>query len=106
MATIDKSLPNTMTEVELPEEETVDATEAVTDTSMDGETKIEMDEEGGATIDFDPSAVALEGGEDHDANLAEYLEDNVLGPLASQLMDQYNTYKETKAFGKSKKVGS
>ena len=96
MATIDKSLPNTMTEVELPEEETVDATEAVTDTSMDGETKIEMDEEGGATIDFDPSAVALEGGEDHDANLAEYLEDNVLGPLASQLMDQYNTYKETR----------
>lgn len=96
MATIDKSLPNTMTEVELPEEETVDATEAVTDTSMDGETKIEMDEEGGATIDFDPSAVALEGGEDHDANLAEYLEENVLGPLASQLMDQYNTYKETR----------
>ena len=96
MATIDKSLPNTMTEVELPEEETVDATEAVTDTSMDGETKIEMDEEGGATIDFDPSAVALEGGEDHDANLADFLEDNVLDPLASELMDQYNNYKETR----------
>jgi len=37
MATIDKSLPNTATEIELPEEETVDATEAVTDTSGDTE---------------------------------------------------------------------
>ena len=45
---------------------------------------------------FDPKEVTPEGGEDHDANLAEYLEDDVLGPLASQLMDQYNTYKETR----------
>jgi hypothetical protein len=36
MAEIDKSLPNNPTELDLPEEVTVDATEAVTDTSMDG----------------------------------------------------------------------
>ena len=38
MAEIDKSLPNTPTEIDLEKEETVDATEAVTDTSMDGKT--------------------------------------------------------------------
>ena len=98
MATIDKSLPNTMTEVEIPgEEEIVEAREeAVEELSTEGKTEIEIDEEGGATINFDPKEVTPEGGEDHDANLAEYLEDDVLGPLASQLMDQYNTYKETR----------
>jgi len=96
MATIDKSLPNNITEVEVPEEEIVDAAEAVTDTSMDGETKIEMDEEGGATINFDPNTADTLGGEDHDSNLAEFLEDSVLGPLSSELMDQYVSYKETR----------
>jgi len=94
MAEIDKSLPNTATEVEIPEEEIVDATEAVTDTS--GETEVQLDEDGGATINFDPTATALEGGEQHDANLAEFLEDKVLDPLASELMDKYSTYKETR----------
>ena len=94
MAEIDKSLPNTATEVEIPEEEIVDATEAVTDTS--GETEVQLDEDGGATINFDPTAAALEGGEQHDANLAEFLEDKVLDPLASELMDKYSTYKETR----------
>ena len=69
MATIDKSLPNTATEVEIPEkEEIVDAMEAVTDTS--GDTEVQLDEDGGATVNFDPSAVSPEGGEQHDANLA------------------------------------
>ena len=98
MATIDKSLPNTMTEVEIPgEEEIVEAREeAVEELSTEGKTEIEIDEEGGATINFDPKEVTPEGGEDHDANLADFLENDVLDPLASELMDQYNTYKETR----------
>ena len=32
---------------------------------MDGETEIEMDEEGGATINFDPKQLDPLGGEDH-----------------------------------------
>jgi len=94
MATIDKSLPNNATEIELPEEETVDATEAVTDTS--GDTEVQLDDDGGATVNFDPTANPLEGGEAHDSNLAEYLDDKVLDPLASELMDQYTSYKETR----------
>ena len=35
MAEIDKSLPNNPIEIDLPEEETVDATEAVTDTKLE-----------------------------------------------------------------------
>ena len=32
----------------------------------------------------------------HDSNLAEYLDDKVLDPLSSELMDQYTSYKETR----------
>ena len=94
MATIDKSLPNTTTEIEIPgEEEIVQAREeAVVEESKDGVTEIEMEEDGGATINFDPGQVSPEGGEDHDSNLAEFLEDNVLDPLASELMEKYENY--------------
>ena len=98
MATIDKSLPNTTTEIEIPgEEEIVQAREeAVVEESKDGVTEIEMEEDGGATINFDPGKVSPEGGEDHDANLAEFLEDNVLDPLASELMEKYENYKQSR----------
>ena len=39
-----------------------------------------MTEDGGATVNFDPSAATPEGGEDHDANLADFLDDKVLDP--------------------------
>ena len=97
MATIDKALPNTMTEIEIPgEEEIIDAQESVTETSEDGKTEIEMEEDGGAIINFDPSAVNPEGGEDHFENLADFLEDNVLDPLASELMEKYTNYKQSR----------
>ena len=45
MATIDKSLPNTKTEIEIPgEEEIVEAQEEVVEKSADGQTEIEMEE--------------------------------------------------------------
>jgi len=97
MATIDKSLPNTMTEVEIPgKEEIVEAQEEIIEKSQDGETEIAMEEDGGATINFDPSKVNPAGGEDHFENLAEFLEDNVLDPLASELMEKYTNYKESR----------
>ena len=96
MAEIDKSLPNTPTEIDLEKEETVDATEAVTDTSMDGETEIEMEEDGSATINFDPNEKDPIGGEDHNANLAEFIEDQDLDSLGSELMDKYKDYKQSR----------
>ena len=97
MATIDKSLPNTMTEVEIPgQEEIVETQEAIVERQQAGEPEITMDEEGGATVEFDPSKVNPEGGQDHFENLADYLEDNVLDPLASELMEKYTNYKESR----------
>ena len=97
MATIDKSLPNTKTEIEIPgEEEIVESQQEIVERQEGGETEIEMSEDGGATVNFDPSAVTPEGGEDHDSNLAEFLDDNVLDPLSSELMEKYTTYKETR----------
>jgi hypothetical protein len=97
MATIDKSLPNTKTEVEIPgEEQIVESQQEIVERQEGGETEIEMQEDGGATINFDPSAVTPEGGQDHFENLADYLEDNVLDPLASELMEKYTNYKQSR----------
>ena len=40
-----------------------------------GPVEIEMDQEGGAEVSFDPNAVTPEDGEDHFANLAEFLDE-------------------------------
>ena len=55
-----------------------------------------MDEDGGAEISFDPKVASPEGGEDHNANLAEFLEDDVLDPLGNDLYNQYVDYKESR----------
>ena len=97
MADIDKSL-NTTTTIEVPkEEEVLDVQEQI---NINEENKdnvaVTMDEEGGAEIEFNPSTVNPEGGQDHFENLAEYLEDSVLDPLASDLMDKYKDYKQSR----------
>ena len=64
-----------------------------------GPVEIEMTEEGGAEVSFDPKAASpKEGGEDHFENLGEFLgEDSILDPLGSKLVDQYNEYRESRA---------
>ena len=49
-------------------------------------------EDGSVTIDFDPSAAQPEGGDEHYANLAEFLPDEVLDELGSNLTQKYNDY--------------
>ena len=98
MATIDKSLPNTKTEVEIPGEEVLIGAQKEEVVEQEGkETDIQIEEDGSATINFDPGAVAPEGGEDHESNLAEFLDDDVLGPLSAELMDKYVSYKDTRS---------
>ena len=99
MAEIDKPLPNTKTTVEVPGE--VEIQEAVKENIEEvqekgGPVEIEMTEEGGAEVSFDPKVAAMEGGEDHFENLAEFLGDEILEPLGSKLFDQYNEYKESR----------
>jgi hypothetical protein len=90
MADIDKSLPNDVrTQLELPsEEEIANASEQVVEQEQTekGPVEIQQNEDGSVDIDFDPSSVSPEGGDEHYANLAEFLPDNVLGPLGSKLI--------------------
>jgi hypothetical protein len=99
MAEIDDALPNTKTTVELPgEAEIIQEQENQIEQveTEGGPVEITMDEDGGAEISFDPKVASPEGGEDHNANLAEFLEDDVLDPLGNDLYNQYVEYKESR----------
>ena len=99
MAQIDDALPNTRTTVEIPGEEELllDQQEQIEEVqTQDGPVEIEMSEDGGAEISFDPKAASPEGGEDHSANLAEFLDEGVLDPLGAELFGQYTEYKESR----------
>ena len=54
------------------------------------------DEDGGATINFEPSAMATEGGEQHDANLADFLDDRVQAVLGIELKSLYREFKSSR----------
>jgi len=92
MADIDKSLPNEIrTELEVPGAgEEVQVQEEVTEK---GPVEVTPEEDGGATINFDPSAVNVPGTESHFDNLADILPEDVLDPLGSVLKENYMDYK-------------
>ena len=62
-----------------------------------GDVNVEMTDDGGAEIDFDPQAEAMEGGQFHDANLAEFMDDGALTALASELQESYDEYKSSRS---------
>ena len=100
MAEIDKALPNEPRKtLEIPGDEElqdklVEAAEEVAEQPNDVE--ITENEDGSVDIDYDPNAVAPEGGDEHYANLAEFLPDDVLGKMASQLYGNYQDYKSSR----------
>ena len=98
MADIDKSLPNVKTELEIPSEEEIAVKEQETINEQVGPDDVQVTEEedGSATIDFDPEAVNQPGTDSHFDNLAELLPDDILGPLGSELNQNYMDYKESR----------
>ena len=54
-----------------------------------------MDEEGGAEVNFDPMA-QQQVTQNHFANIAELLPDDVLGPIGSELNENYMQYKTSR----------
>ncbi len=96
MAEIDKPLPNT-NQSKNPQEEIIEVENKqqaeVIDTPT-GPVEVAMDEMGGAEVSFDPTAV--EPVQDHFGNLAESLGDEILDPLGSKMVEQYNEYKESR----------
>ena len=96
MATIDKSLPN-MDPNELGEEiEVEQVKEAEVFDTPDGPVEIDMTEDGGAEVSFDPNATEAEN-VGHFDNIAEVLEDSVTDPMASELMEKFTNYKEARS---------
>ena len=53
-------------------------------------------EDGSAEITFEPGAVNQAGGQDHYANLADLLPDNVLDTLGSELWNNYDEYRRSR----------
>ena len=93
---IDKSLTQgPRGSVNIPGEEEI--TEAV-ETSIEAEqqapgpVEVTEQDDGSVEVDFDPNAASPEGGDEHYANLAEFLPDEVLNELGSDLTAKYQDY--------------
>jgi hypothetical protein len=98
MAEIDKALTEIRKKVEIagPEEQ-VEIQEEIKESLPDGgETEITPTEDGGVEINFEPGAFNQAQSENHFDNLAELLPEEVLGPLGSELNQNYMDYKESR----------
>jgi hypothetical protein len=94
MAEIDKGLPsNTRTEVKVPGEEQVDVQEEIVEK---GPVEVTPEEDGGATIDFEPGAINIPGTENHFDNLADILPDDVLEPIGNDMVQNFMDYKASR----------
>ena len=60
------------------------------------EMDVQMTEDGGAEIDLDPNQIAGVGGESHEANLAEYLDDDILNNIFDDLKENYDDFKSSR----------
>ena len=95
---IDKALPNVEQTIELPsEEELVEAAQSEEDKVPNPEnTEIVQGEDGSVEINFEPGAAGPAEGEDHYANLAELLPEDVLADMGSELFDNYTQYRASR----------
>ena len=98
MAEIDKALPNEVRkEVNIPSAEEIQVElEKELSQQTKGPVEVQQNEDGSVDIDFDPSAVNIEGTVNHFSNLAELLPDDVLDPLGSQMYENYTDYKASR----------
>ena len=96
MADIEKSLPNEANP--FPEEEIQEEIEVMEpgETEVSEETDIVENEDGSVDIDFDPTAMAAGESQDHYANLAEFIEDNDLSRMGTELYQNYQEYKSSR----------
>jgi hypothetical protein len=94
MADIDKGLPNTRTKLDVPSQEEIAEEIAVQEPEQEkGPVEVVPEEDGGATIDFEPGAINIPGTESHFDNLADILPDEVLEPIGNEMTQNYMDYK-------------
>ena len=109
MADIDKALPNVEQTINVPSEVEIAESELEKQQQLseDGQPiEIQENEDGSVDINYDPAIASVEGSENHYANLADHLPDDVLGRLSSELFQNYQDYKNSrKEWEKSYKQG-
>ena len=97
MADIDKGLPNTRTKLDIPSDEEIAEEVAVQEPEeQKGPVEVVPEEDGGATIDFEPGAINIPGTESHFDNLADILPDDVLEPIGNEMVQNYMDYKASR----------
>ena len=96
MAEIDKALPNEVSkEINIPSIEDVQV-EVEKEPEQKGPVEVQQNEDGSVDINFDPRLGSLDQTEEHFANLAELLPDDVLDPLGSKMYENYTDYKASR----------
>jgi len=96
MADIDKSLPNVEQTINVPSPEEIEEAqlEEQEKLSESGEPiELTENEDGSVDINYDPSVASVEGDINHFDNLAQHLPDTTLGPLGTELYQNYQDYK-------------
>jgi hypothetical protein len=96
MAEIDKGLPNTRTEIEIPSDEELQEVNVQEPEEQKGPVEVTPEEDGGATIDFEPGAINIPGTENHFDNLADILPDDILEPIGGDMVQNFMDYKSSR----------
>ena len=99
---IDKTLSElgkNKTQVELPGSGEIEevVTEKISEQLKDQPVQIQAEDDGGATVSFDPNLGSQEQSEDHYTNLADILNEDILMELGSKLVDDYTDFKTSRA---------
>jgi hypothetical protein len=95
MAEIDKSLPNVADQLTPGELEVEQIAQSVEETPA-GPTELTENEDGSVDINFDPKK-NLSAGTEFGANLAEVIDEQELGRLGSELYQDTQSYKDSRA---------
>ncbi len=97
MADIDKGLPsNTRTKIDVPTQEDIEEVSVQEEEVEKGPVEVTAEEDGGATIDFEPGAINIPGTENHFDNLADILPDDILEPIGNDMVGDYMDYKASR----------
>ena len=96
MADIEKGLPNTRTKIDIPTEEEIKEVSVEEDLIDKPPVEVIPEEDGGATLDFEPGAINIPGTESHFDNLADILPDDVLEPVGNEMVQNYMDYKASR----------
>ena len=96
MADVDKALPNVEQTINIPSRDELQVEIEKTQKEPKPPVEFLTNEDGSVDINFDPSKVNLEQGQNHFSNLAELLPEEVLAPIGQELAANYLDYKSSR----------